>query len=187
MKFDKRTKQRIIDDYLNQSGENLFVPERFIEWLRDRPDHPAFTAFYGISDGEAATAYRVDLARKWVSGLRISVRVEEVVSAAPRTISVQYSESTATFPALISPTAQRSNGGGYLSFDPADPRHMAELQRQAGEALRAWLERYRSAAEAAGIDCNGMDNAARVLMSAVAVGEDHAAIGAEEPNELLAG
>ena len=43
--FSKKTKQRIIDDYLQQTGKNMFVPQEFIDWLADYPDHEAYKAF----------------------------------------------------------------------------------------------------------------------------------------------
>ena len=34
--FSKKTKQRIIDDYL-ATGKNMYDPAEFIDWLKDHP------------------------------------------------------------------------------------------------------------------------------------------------------
>ena len=46
MYFSKKTKQRIIDDYLNETGRNRFIPEEFINWLQHKPDHEMYDAFF---------------------------------------------------------------------------------------------------------------------------------------------
>ena len=60
----KAEKQRWIDEYLATSGRNLFVPSEFVDWLVDKPDHPAYSLIYGKDDADAAREYRVDLVRR---------------------------------------------------------------------------------------------------------------------------
>ena len=138
-RFNKQTRQRIINDYLAESGENTFVPARFIDWLSNRPEHEAYPAFFSIDDTEAARAYRIELARRFVSGLRVTVS-EQTVTDEDRTISVRMVEA----PRYISPAANRRDGGGYVPFDAGDPASVAELQRQASVALHVWYRRYES-------------------------------------------
>ena len=68
--FSKKTKQRIIDGYLQVTGANMFIPVDFVEWLSGQPDHEAYSAFYGMDDIDAARSYRIDMARRLASGLR---------------------------------------------------------------------------------------------------------------------
>jgi len=35
--FPKKERQRIIDEYLAASGNNMFVPHEFVEWLVNNP------------------------------------------------------------------------------------------------------------------------------------------------------
>lgn len=167
-KFNKKTKQKIIDDYLNATGRNSFVPEEFVTWLADKPDHVAYKAFHG-QDEHLLWQAKLQLARQFVSGLRIVVR-EEVVTNSSRSIDVV--ERTVEYPAMISPTQSRKQGGGYVSFDPQSPQAQAELRKQAGIALAGWLDRFRGCAEHAGVDLSHIEDTIRVL-------RDDAAVAAE--------
>ena len=145
--FPKKERQRIIDDYLVATGRNMFIAVEFIDWLGENPEHEAYPWFYGVDDETAAREYRIALARRMASGLRIVAKV----SVAPDEAQVvQF--STREYPAYVSPVAGRRDGGGYVRFDPESPDHMVELQAQGAQALRSWLARYRGVAEAAGVD-----------------------------------
>ena len=157
--FPKKKRQAIIDGYLAATGRNMFVPAEFVDWLEGQPDHEAHDWFFGMDDAEAARRYRVELARQMASGLRIAAPVSTAPSES-KTVKV----ATREYPAMISPAASRRQGGGYVPFDPEDDESMAELQRQAGGALRSWLNRYRGAAEAAGLDVSGIERTALVLL-----------------------
>jgi len=150
-KFQKRDRQRIIDGYLSETGRNMFIPGEFIDWLADKPDHEAYDLFYGLDDAAAARQYRIDLARRMASGLRIVSQVQD--AAQSQVVQI----TTREYPAYVSPVGGRKDGGGYQPFDPDDPAAMAELQSQAAAALRSWLARYRGAAEAAGADVAPME------------------------------
>lgn len=139
MKFTKRDRQKIIDDYLQDSGENMFNAASFIDWLSDKPDHQAYSWFFAKDDEAAAREYRIGLARQMASGLRIISTVSEV------TASNVVQIITHEYPAYVSPMAGRRSGGGYERFDPADAEHIAELKRQGAQSLRSWLDRYASA------------------------------------------
>ena len=154
--FSKDTKQRIIDDYLQNTGANMFVPSEFVDWLSGQPEHEAYDAFYGMDDAEAARQHRIDMARNMASGLRIVAKTETVDN---KVVSIKVTE----YPAYISPVAKRRDGGGYEPFDPNDEVAQAELRRQAGVALAAWLERFRGAAENVGLDMTPLEKMVHVL------------------------
>ena len=58
--FSKKTKQRIIDDYMAKTGKNMYVPQEFIDWLADHPDHEAYNVSQSRS-GEMYAGYSVTL------------------------------------------------------------------------------------------------------------------------------
>ena len=98
MAFSKKTRQRVVDEYLQQTGSNLFKPDEFVEWLEGQPEHEMYNAFFGKSDEEMAHRYRVDMARRMASDLRIVVK-EQVVEK--KKVQVKVTE----YPAYISPVA----------------------------------------------------------------------------------
>lgn len=158
MGFPKSKRQKIIDGYLAESGRNMFVPSEFIDWLADKPDHECYDLFYGLDDEEAARRHRIDLARRFASGLRVVVKSSSAPSKAKK---VQV--TTREYPAMISPMSQRRNGGGYQTFDPEDPESRRELLRQAGGSLRSWLARYRGVLEDEGIALGGIESLVQAL------------------------
>lgn len=136
--FTKEQRQKIIDDYLRETGENLFIAAQFVDWLSDKKDHVAYAWFYGMDDQSAAREYRIGLARNMASGLRITTQF----SAAPaQAKSVSF--KTKEYPAMISPMSMRSKGGGYVPFDPDDAKCMVEFRNEAAMMLRSWVRRYR--------------------------------------------
>ena len=154
--FSKKTKQRIIDDYLQKTGANMFVPTHFVDWLVTQPEHEAYPEFYAMDDTHHARENRINLARRLASGLRIVVKSEEVESSV---ISIKVTE----YPAYISPMSKRREGGGYEPFDPSDANAQAELRRQAGASLAAWLGRFRGCAEHVGLDMTPLESIVHVL------------------------
>jgi hypothetical protein len=161
--FPKKERQRIIDEYLSVTGRNMFNAGEFIDWLGDNPEHEAYPWFYGMDDATAAREYRIALARRMASGLRI---VAQVSVAPDQAQVVQF--STREYPAYVSPVSGRKDGGGYVRFDPEAPEHMAELQAQGAQALRAWLDRYRGAAQSAGVDVSAIEEIAAAMSDRVA-------------------
>lgn len=137
--FSPQRRQRIIDDYLAQTKRNTFKPGEFIDWLADKPDHEAYNAFYAIDEAEAARAYRIELARRFINGLRVSV-TEHKDEGESRSVNVTPQEA----PAFVSPMAGRATGGGYvaLNLDDADSRNM--FREEAAVAFKAWERRYAS-------------------------------------------
>ena len=153
--FAKKTKQRIIDDYLQTTGLNIFKPDEFVDWLATQPEHEMYDAFYGIDDAAAARQWRIDKARQMASGLRIVVE-QKHIEQSDKVLTIEY-------PAYISPIATRKSGGGYEPFDPDDEDAQYELRKQAGVILAAWLNRYRGSAENIGLDLTSVEYIVRVL------------------------
>tara|TARA_R100000654_G_scaffold61050_1_gene87921 strand:- start:746 stop:1246 length:501 start_codon:yes stop_codon:yes gene_type:complete len=154
-KFNKKTRQKMVDDYLNDTGRNTFKADEFVLWLETQPDHPAYAAFHGRDD-ELLWQAKLNLARQLASGLRIVVKSEIIESATPSFKVTEY-------PAYISPVASRKLGGGYQAFDPDDPKSQEELRKQAGVYLAGWLSRYRGCAEHIGVDLKPIEDIVRVL------------------------
>ncbi|WP_422073876.1 hypothetical protein [Tranquillimonas rosea] len=159
--FPKAERQRIIDGYLAATGRNLFNAAEFIDWLAGQPDHEAYDWFFGQDDATAAREYRIGLARRMASGLRIAAKEE---LAARNVVHV----STREYPAYMSPVAGRKHGGGYERFDPKDTGQLEELRAQGATALRSWLARYKAAMEDGGIDVSPIERIAAEIDGGVA-------------------
>lgn len=156
MHLTSQHRQRIIDGYLAETGRNMFIPGEFVDWLADKPSHPAYRIFFDKTDEEAAREHRIGLARRMAAGLRITVHSETKTAQVVHVVTREY-------PALISPVGGRSIGGGYMPFDPSDPAAMAEIRRQACTALQSWLNRYRGVAESVGLDLHAVEETCRGL------------------------
>ncbi len=167
--FAKRERQAVIDEYLNATGRNSFIPAEFLDWLGDRPDHPVYNLFFGMDDEAAARSYRVDMVRSWVSGLRISVQVQSQTHQRIGAVSVRVRECT--LPAMISPIGGRKSGGGYQPVDPENSEHLAEIYRQAAVDLARWIERYEGAMLLRGADLSMMKQIVAELEAAGSVGQ----------------
>lgn len=172
--FHRGYRQKVIDEYLNETGNNFFVPAEFLDWLRDKPDHRVYPVFFGKSDEDAAQEYRLMLARQFVAGLRIKVTVTPAMAASLPHIAVQLREPvTVKVPAFVSPVAERRGGGGYVPTDIEDSSTSQEIYRQAAQSLTAWLDRYGDVARLAGADVSNVEAVLGVLT--VAGAEDLAA------------
>lgn len=139
--FDRTYRQRIIDEYLNATGRNHFVPAEFLEWLEPQEDHRVWSVFFGKSEADAAHQYRLMLARQFVAGLRIVVQAQ--TETGPVSVKV---------PAFISPVADRKTGGGYVTVDVRERSTTEEMCRQAADALDGWIKRWGGTAAMAGVD-----------------------------------
>ncbi len=95
--FARKTKQRIIDEYLQVTGLNMFKADEFVDWLANQPEHEMYDAFYGIDDATAARQWRIDMARRMASGLRIVVEQTDIKQS-DKVLTIEY-------PAYISPVA----------------------------------------------------------------------------------
>ena len=157
-RFDRGYRQKVIDGYLNASGRNVFIPAEFLAWLRDQPDHQAYPIFFSKSDEDAADEWRIDQVRKFVSGLRISVRVHVAqIEDSSREIRVTEAPATSVrMPAFFSPASERKGGGGYYPTDVDDPAVRRELRRQAATELRRFIHRHEGIARISGISLDAI-------------------------------
>ncbi len=139
-RFTKALRQQIVKDFaIKHNG--VYNPTLFLEEVRRTgPTHPAYDWFEWDRE-RAAAQYQVEQARNFARDLRVSFTVQ-VVNGGRRSIQVRET----AMPLVLSPVDGRRSGGGYVLTDENDPSHMTEHCRQAAMALRAWLNRYRSAA-----------------------------------------
>ena len=155
LRFTKKDRQDIIDDYLNQTGRNIYVPSEFIDWLRDNPGHKIYNNFFGASDEEMADKHRENMARQFASGLRITIKISEMpMPSKIKNLKVEAVD----VPSLISPINNRANGGGYVSVDVKDTDTMTELAMQAHQSLKSWRKRYAGTCALSGIDISEIDS-----------------------------
>lgn len=150
--FDRTYRQKIIDEYLNATGSNHFVPAEFLEWLQPQEDHRVWSVFFGKDDEEAAHQYRLSLARQFVAGLRIVVQTQN--ETGPVSVKV---------PAFISPVSERKAGGGYVSVDVRERDTAQELCRQAAADLDRWIRRWSGTASMVGVDISKANEIAGAL------------------------
>ena len=159
--FNKSNRQMIVDEYLNITGKNMFVPEEFVHWLSTQPDHEVYNMFFGASVEEEAHQNRIQKARRFVSGLRVTVKVQVQDSTV---VKLRVEEkSSREYPSMISRRSRRSQGGGYEPYDPSDGELRVELKNQAGISLNAWLNRYRGIAEEFGQDLSRIEELIKFL------------------------
>ena len=127
-RLSKAERQEIVNDFLNQSGMNTFIPADFLTWLKPQEQHPAWDRFFSKSDAEAAQAWRVDQARAFVSDLRVKVLLP--VAPVPTAVDV---------PVFVS-VAQKSSW--YQTLDPDDSKQRAAELGRGVSALPGWHQRY---------------------------------------------
>lgn len=139
--FNLTYRQKVVDEYLNNTRRNQFVPAEFLEWLEPQSGHRVWPVFFGKSDADAAHQYRLTVARQFVAGLRIVVQAQTETGS----VSVRV-------PAFISPVADRKTGGGYTPIDIRYSNSTAELCRQAAEDLARWVRRWEGTATLVGVD-----------------------------------
>lgn len=173
--FSKTFRQKVIDQFLNETGSNFFHPAAFLEWLREKPDHDVFPVFFGKTDEEAALEYRLLRARQFVSGLRVKITMTPAMASSSQHVAVKLKEPTAfRVPAFVSPIGSRRTGGGYFQTDISDENVTTELYRQAAQGLTSWLERYGDVARLAGADVEAVRSMLGALTVAGAVEEEGA-------------
>lgn len=137
-KLSKEKRQEIVEDFARRHN-GQYDPKLFLREVKETGDkHPAFN-WFEWDDKKAAGEYQLWQARSFAKDLRVNFTVEEV--GREGAVTVRSVEA----PAVISPVAGRKDGGGYVSFNPDDPEHIAEHCRQAGVALRSWMRRYEAA------------------------------------------
>lgn len=154
-RFSKRVRRQIVLDYCSRHDGEFDAEGFFQEVRKQGPKHAAYR-WFEWDLAAAAYEHNVSLARRFVSDLRITIRMEEV-----RGRSVRIREVEA--PMLISPSSGWREGGGYKLVDGNDPLSMALLCGQAAVSLRSFIERYSAALLHAGITPEAVDKVAAAL------------------------
>ncbi len=140
----KAARERIVEEFARRHNGN-FNPDLFFQEVsKIGQGHPAYAWFEWDRD-KAFGQYNVERAREFARDLRVSFRVEEIISPG----SVKIRETP--MPMVLSPIENRSKGGGYVLVDPADPEHIGEHCLQAAKTLKQWMDRYQAALAQAGV------------------------------------
>ena len=101
-----------------------------------------------------ADKYRENIARRFASGLRITIKISEM----PMPTNIEnLTVEAVDVPSMVSPINNRANGGGYIPVDVQDTSTMAELCRQAYRDLNGWKNRYTGISSLSGIDVSAID------------------------------
>ena len=166
-RFGKKDREKIINDYLNQTGRNSYVPAEFVDWIQNKPDHPVYKLFGFEDDEKMALKYRIQMARQFATGCKITVQYKDLPT---ETIDISDSitvvdEKVVRFPTFISPIDGRAQGGGYQRFDLNNPEVVAELCRQSCRELRAWINRHEGICTLKSIDIETLSEIADSLES----------------------
>ena len=164
-RFGKKDRQEIINDYLNKTGRNSYVPAEFVEWIQGQPKHPAYKLFVFEDDPKMALQQRIQIASQFATGCKITIKYKPVQS---QSIDVDSGISipepkVLKFPTYISPIDNRAQGGGYQKFDLDNPDTVSELCRQACRELRAWVKRHKGICAIKEVDIENLEEVANSL------------------------
>ena len=161
-RYTKELRQQIVEEF-SRRHNGVYNPVVFLQEVRETgKEHPAWSWFQW-DDDKAAQEHRLWQARSFAKDLRVKFEVEEISRGGAVTVK------SVEVPMVLSPMKGRNDGGGYLLTDKNNPEHMAEHCKQAATALRAWMKRYKSALDHAGIPTSNFDLALRVLENPPAV------------------
>ena len=50
MRLTKEIKKQALEDFSNETGNNIINADEFISWIKEKPDHPAYNVFFGKDD-----------------------------------------------------------------------------------------------------------------------------------------
>lgn len=172
-RMSRKQKEQTINDFLNATKANTFDPRAFVLWVEGQPEHPAYKLLFSKDDKDAAMEYRIALARRMASGLRIRVRVEEIPQTTVRLHST--AQEVVQAPMLISVRSERTEkGGAYVHNDLSNPTLLIENFGQAADDLIAWLARWGDVAKLAGVDVDSVEATVGRLQAQALENEDAA-------------
>ena len=77
-RFGKKDREKIINDYLNQTGRNSYVPAEFVDWIKDQPDHPVYKLFGFGDDAKMAIKMRIQIARQFATGCKNTFQYKDL-------------------------------------------------------------------------------------------------------------
>ena len=166
-RFGKKDREKIINDYLNQTGRNSYVPAEFVDWIQNKPDHPVYKLFGFGDDAKMAIKMRIQIARQFATGCKITVQYRDLpTETVDVTDSITVEDTKVVrFPTFISPIDNRAQGGGYQKFDLDNPDTVKELCRQASRELNAWIKRHEGICTLKNIDIDALSEVADSLES----------------------
>jgi hypothetical protein len=102
-----------------------------------------------------ADKHRENMARQFVTGLRIKINISEI----PEPSKIENLKvEVVDVPSLISPINNRANGGGYVSVDVKETDTMTELALQALRDLKSWQKRYLGTCSLLNVDVSEIDS-----------------------------
>lgn len=159
-RITKKQRLHLVKAYLADTGRDTYVPAEFLAWLEPQTDHPLWHRFYGTDDARLADRWRLQEARRLVSDLRITVRIDRPHTVSTAGIVPLYE----TFPAFVAPVDHRVNGGGFHRISaPPTAADLDMMAQEAATTLSAWLRRYRGTLSARGVDPAFFDQVAAHL------------------------
>jgi len=156
MRFTKKMKQDLVDEYLNTTGQNVARVAEMREWLRNQPDHPFYAFVFDKDEHDAANQYYDGRLRLLISGLRVTYEVKSIDTSL-------YDIKVVEKPLHISPVSNRRQGGGYVSFDADSDEMMADFRNEASAALSSFCRRYELAIVKSNIDLEELKQMSRRL------------------------
>jgi hypothetical protein len=156
MRFTKKMKQDLVDEYLNTTGQNVARVAEMREWLRNQPDHPFYAFVFDKDEHDAANQYYDGRLRLLISGLRVTYEVKSIDTSL-------YDIKVVEKPLHISPVSNRRQGGGYVSFDADSDEMMADFRNEASAALASFCRRYELAIVKSNIDLEELKQMSRRL------------------------
>lgn len=148
MRFTKAFRQEVVDAYVAKHGR--FDVQGFLAEASD-PGHPAH-GWFTWDDEAAAHRYRLDQAREFISGLRITFEVKKQHRSGVRVV-------TTRMPLAIA----GPDGSGYTMTDPGSKEGRRPACREAARTLRQWVERYQGAVLLAGGSLRSLERVADAL------------------------
>ena len=149
MRLTKEIKKQALEDFSNETGNNIINADEFISWIKEKPEHPAYNVFFGKDDATLAHERRLQIFRENFGSIRVVYEVKRVDTTL---MDIKMVEK----PLQISPKSKRSHGGGYVNFDPEDEELMSEFRNEAAASLRSFVRRFEVAILDAGLDVESL-------------------------------
>lgn len=147
-----------VDDYLADTGEKVLEWAAMHDWLAARPDHVVHRRVFARSDRDAARAWRISEIARNVRTLKVTTWRTEGGTRKP-----------VRLPAVIRDPRRRDAGHtGHVVNRPTQRQHRAATAREASQALRAAVRRWRGIAELIGVDMQRVERTADALDAAAA-------------------
>ena len=149
MRLTKEIKKQALEDFSNETGNNIVHADDFISWIKEKPDHPAYNVFFGKDDATLAHERRLQIFRENFGSFKVTYEVKKIDTSL---LDIKIVEK----PLQISPKSKRSQGGGYVNFDPEDEELMSEFRNEAAASLRSFVRRFEVAILDAGLDVESL-------------------------------